>query len=268
MRFEKWQGLGNDYLIVERDGWPIALTPDRASLLCDRNRGVGGDGILEVAEERGTPRMIVWNPDGSQAENCGNGIRMVARYLAAGDRLPDDGRILTGGGPVHVSVLDDDLVSVRMGRASFPAGERREPLEAGDEIVELAEVSVGNPHAIIEHEAPDQVVRRLGPRIEVDPRFPDRTNVEFVRYDAADELTMRVWERGVGETMACGTGACAAAAAAVRLGGLMSPVTVHLAGGDLRIDVDDDLEITMTGPAEPIYSGRLSRPLTSALEDL
>ena len=268
MRFEKWQGLGNHYLIVERDGWPLALSPERARLLCDRNRGVGGDGILEIDGETGVPRMIVWNPDGSQAENCGNGIRMVARYLAATDRLPEDGRILTGGGPVHVSVLDDGQVSVRMGRASFPAGETREELRAGDRTVELAEVSVGNPHAIIEHDDPDEVVRVLGPLIEVDPRFPDRTNVEFIRRDAEDELTMRVWERGVGETMACGTGACAAAAAAVRLSGLRSPATVHLLGGDLRIAVDDDLEITMTGPAEPIYSGRLSRQLTSALEAL
>jgi diaminopimelate epimerase len=268
MRFAKWQGLGNHYLIVEREAWPLALTPARARRICDPNFGVGGDGILEISDEGGVPRMTVWNPDGSQAENCGNGIRMVARHLAAAGRLPADGRILTGGGPVTVRPLDGDRVQVRMGRARFPAGEARERLQVGGEAVELAEVSMGNPHAIIEHPSPDEVVRSLGPAIEVSERFPERTNVEFVRAEGPSELTMRVWERGVGETLACGTGACAAAVAGVRLGGLASPVTVHLAGGDLEIAVDDDLEVTMTGPAEEVYRGELSPELVHALEEL
>ena len=251
MRFGKWQGLGNHYLIVEREAWPLALTPARARRVCDANFGVGGDGVLEVSDEGGTPRMTVWNPDGSEAENCGNGIRMVARYLEAAGRLPADGR-----------------VEVHMGRARFPAGEGREELRVDGLAVELAEVSMGNPHAIIEHPDPEQVVRRLGPAIEVAERFPERTNVEFVRADGPSELTMRVWERGVGETLACGTGACAAAVAAVRLAGLRSPVTVHLAGGDLEIAVDDDLEVTMTGPAEPVYEGELSPELVRRLEAL
>jgi diaminopimelate epimerase len=268
MRFAKWQGLGNHYLIVERDAWPLALTPARARRLCDPHFGVGGDGILEISHEDGVPRMTVWNPDGSQAENCGNGIRMVARHLAATGRLPADGRILTGGGPVTVRPLEGDLVRVRMGRARFPAGEGRERLQVDGQAIELAEVSMGNPHAIIEHPAPDDVVRSLGPAIEVAERFPQRTNVEFVRAEGPSELTMRVWERGVGETLACGTGACAAAVAGVRLGGLRSPVTVHLAGGDLEIAVDDDLEVTMTGPAQEVYRGELSPDMARALEEL
>ena len=212
--------------------------------------------------------MTVWNPDGSQAENCGNGIRMVARYLEGEGRLPADGRVLTGAGPVTVRPLPGGRVQVEMGRARFPAGETREELSGDGWSVELAEVSMGNPHAIIEHPAPDDVVRALGPAIEVDPRFPERTNVEFVRAEGPSELTMRVWERGAGETLACGTGACAAAVAGVRLGGLTSPVTVHLAGGDLEIAVDDDLEVTMTGPAQEIYRGELSPDLARALEEL
>ncbi len=268
MRFAKWQGLGNDYLIVEIAEWPLPLTPARARRLCDRNFGVGGDGVLEVTDDGGVPRMTVWNPDGSHAENCGNGIRMVARHLAAQGRLPADGRILTDGGPVTVRPAGGDRVEVRMGRARFPAGEARERLTVAGGDVELAEVSMGNPHAIVEHPAPDEVVRSLGPAIETDPRFPDRVNVEFVRAEGPSEITMRVWERGVGETLACGTGACAAAVAAVRLGGLRSPVTVHLAGGDLEIAVDDDLEVTMTGPAEEVYRGELSADLARALEGL
>ena len=268
MRFAKWQGLGNDYLIVEAADWPLPLTPARARRICDRNFGVGADGILELADEGGVPRMTVWNPDGSRAENCGNGIRMVARHLMGEGRLPADGRILTDGGPVSVRPAGGDRVEVRMGRARFPAGEVRERLSVDGGDVELAEVSMGNPHAIVEHPSPDDVVRSLGPAIEAAARFPDRTNVEFVRAEGPSEITMRVWERGVGETLACGTGACAAAVAAVRLGGLESPVTVHLAGGDLEIAVDDDLEVTMTGPAVEVYRGELSADLARALEEL
>ena len=266
MRFAKWQGTGNHHLVVESAAWALPITPARARRILDPAFGVGGDGILELTDDGGTPRMTVWNADGSQAENCGNGIRIVARYLEADGRLPADGRILTGGGPVTVRTLDDGRVAVSMGRARFPAGEAREELRVNGSSVELAEVSMGNPHAVIEHPAPEDVVLALGPRIEVDARFPERTNVEFVRPDGPSELTMRVWERGVGETLACGTGACAAAVAGVRLGGLASPVTVHLAGGDLEIAVDDDLEVTMTGPAEEIYRGELSHELARALE--
>jgi diaminopimelate epimerase len=269
MKFAKWHGLGNHHLVVERSEWPLALNPARARRILDPNVGVGGDGILEIStEDDGTPRMTVWNPDGSQAENCGNGIRIVARFLQLTGRLPDDGRILTGGGPVVVRALDDGRVEVRMGRARFPSGEGREALAVHGLPVAVAEISMGNPHAVIEHPSPGEVVGVLGPVIEVDPRFPDRTNVEFVRSDGPSELTMRVWERGVGETLACGTGACAAAVAGVRLGGLTSPVTVHLLGGDLLIDVGDDLEVTMTGPAEEIYRGELSPDLVRSLEEL
>lgn len=268
MRFEKWQGLGNNYLIVRREKWPLAITPERARLICDRNFGVGGDGILEVDTETGTPRMTVWNPDGSHAENCGNGIRMVARHLVAHGEIDGGGTVITGAGPVEVTELADRRVRVDMGRAVFPDGEGRERLATSGGEVEFAFVTTGNPHAIIEHDDPAAVVRALGPEIEVAPRFPNRTNVEFVRRDGPSEITMRVWERGVGETLACGTGACASAVAAVRLSGATSPVTVHLAGGDLEIDVADDLGVTMTGPAELIYAGELSPDLIARLETM
>ncbi len=260
--FQKWQGLGNHYVVTETSAWPVPLSPARARVVCDANLGIGSDGILEVVMHDDGPEMVVWNPDGSNAENCGNGIRMVARYLDVTGRLPEDGRILTGAGPVRVTV-DGEVVAVQMGRAVFPAGESEESLATDLGVVSLTAVSMGNPHAIIRHDAPDSVVRSLGPLVEVSPRFPERTNVEFIRRDGPGEITMRVWERGVGETMACGTGACAAAVAAVRLDGATTPVTVHLAGGDLIIDVTDDLEVTMTGPALPVYEGRMSADLTA-----
>ncbi len=266
MRFEKWQGLGNNYLIVRRDQWLIRITPERAQLLCDPHFGVGGDGILEIDHELGRPRMTVWNPDGSIAENCGNGIRMVGRHLARRGDLPADGIVETGGGPAHVVVLPDRRVRVGMGRAVFPDGEGFDTMTTDDGDLEFAVVTTGNPHAIFPHDDPADAVLRLGPGIEVDPRFPNRTNVEFVRLDGPSEITMRVWERGVGETMACGTGACASAVAAVRLAGRVSPVTVHLKGGDLQVAVDDDLEMTMTGPAELVYEGNLSNALEVRLE--
>lgn len=269
MRFEKWQGIGNNYLVVRRADWPFAITPERARLVCDRNFGVGGDGILELDFDAEHPRMTVWNPDGSNSENCGNGIRMVTRHLLAHGDLPaGGGTVLTGGGPVGVRPVGGADVEVRMGRAVFPDGETRESLSVNGQNVDFAFVTTGNPHAVIEHPEPASVVQTLGPQIEIAPRFPDRTNVEFIRVDGPSEITMRVWERGVGETMACGTGACASAVAAVRLTGLQSPVTVHLAGGDLAIAVDNDLEVTMTGPAELIYEGRLSPELAERLEAL
>ncbi len=263
--FEKWQGLGNHFVVTESSAWAFPITAARARVLCDSYVGVGADGVLEVVLAGGVPEMRVWNPDGSVAENCGNGVRVVARYLEGRGLLPIGGRILTGAGEVVVSV-DGPVVSVDMGYAHFPAGEGDEALETGVGTVTLAEVSMGNPHAVIRHDDPDAVVATIGPLVEASPRFPDRTNVEFVRRDGPSEITMRVWERGAGETMACGTGACAAAAAGVRLDGLVSPVTVHLAGGDLVIAVGDDLRVTMTGPAEPIFSGVLSPDLISRLE--
>lgn len=266
MRFQKWQGTGNDHVVVDRDGLPWPMSAARAVLLCDRHRGIGADGVLEVSFEDGHPRMTVWNADGSVSQNCGNGIRIVARYLHGESRLPADGVVLTGDETTRVRVLDDGRVEVRMGTARMPAGERHDHLQVDGSSVRFTEVSMGNPHAVVEHWDPDAVVATIGPAMETDPRFPERTNVEFVRIDGPSELTMRVWERGVGRTLACGTGACAAAVAAVRLDGLVSPVTVHLEGGDLLVAVDDDLQVTMTGPAEPVFTGEVSGALRALLD--
>ena len=260
MRFEKWQGTGNHHVVVERDNLPRPMDADWARRLCEPHFGVGADGVLEVSWDAGHPRMTVWNADGSIAENCGNGIRIVARYLAGRGHLPDDGIVLTGEQTTRVDVRGDGTVAVHMGRASFPAGERRETLAGGGETLAFVEVSMGNPHAVIEvaaGEDPETALYEHGARVEGDPRFAERVNAEFVRVDAPDHATVWVWERGVGPTMACGTGACAVAAALVRTRAGVSPMTISLPGGDRAIAVDDDLNVVMTGPAERVYRGEL-----------
>ncbi|MCB0873788.1 MAG: diaminopimelate epimerase [Actinobacteria bacterium] len=261
MRFEKWHGTGNHHVVVDVDALPAAMSPARARLLCDPFTGIGADGVLVVSVDDGHPRMTVWNADGSVAENCGNGIRIVAAHLHRDGRLPEDGAVLTGQERTVVTVLDDGAVRVRMGRARFPAGDGLEALTTSTGDVVFTEVSMGNPHAVVLHQDPVHAVTDLGPEMEVAPRFPHRTNAEFVRVEDDHRLLVRVWERGVGATMACGTGACAAAAVAVSTGAVETPVEVSLAGGTLVIDVDDDLEITMTGPAEHLYTATLAHPL-------
>ncbi len=258
MRFEKWQGLGNHHVVVEREHLPRPMDAAWARALCDPHVGIGADGVLEVSWDDGRPRMTVWNADGTVAENCGNGIRIVARYLDAAGRLPADGVVLTGDEQTRVAVGPDGLVRVDMGEARFPSGERRETLDMGGTPLAFVEVSLGNPHAVIEvppDQDPADAMARYGAQVEVEPRFPDRVNAEFVRVDGPGAATVRVWERGVGPTMACGTGACAVAAALVRTRGADSPVTVTLPGGDLHVEVGDDLRIVMTGPAERVFRG-------------
>ncbi len=265
MDFEKWQGTGNHHIVVERERLDAPMTPERAIELCSAAFGVGADGVLEISFEGDTPRMTVWNADGSNAESCGNGIRIVAAYLARDGRLPTDGIVLTGGSRTRVRILGDGLVEVHMGSATLPNGPALTELETDAGPVEALEVTIGNPHAVIDSDDPAAYVRDVGPAVETHPHFPNRTNVEFVRGDGPSEVTMRVWERGVGETLSCGTGACATAVAAVIRTGAVSPVMVHVAGGTLTIAVADDLDVTMTGPVEHVYSGTLSPGFSAAL---
>lgn len=268
MDFEKWQGTGNHHIVIERERLEIPMSAERAIELCNAAFGIGADGVLEISFEDGTPRMTVWNADGTRAENCGNGIRIVAAYLARDGRLPADGIVRTGTSDTHVRMLGDDLVEVRMGTAELPDGSSPVELATASGTVSALCVSMGNPHAVIADADPGTRVRTLGPELEVHPHFPGRTNVEFVRVDGPSERTMRVWERGVGETLSCGTGACATAVAAVVQDGAPSPVTVHVAGGTLEIAVDDDLNVTMTGPVEHVFTGRLAPGFAAALGEV
>jgi diaminopimelate epimerase len=262
MRFSKWHGLGNDYLLVERADLGRPLEPQLVRLLCDYHVGIGADGILEVLSAEG-PRaeVVIWNPDGSTAELSGNGTRIAARWLAR--RSGEDEVVVAVGPREVVARLRGGLeVETEMGRVDVG------PLETlavdGTEL-EFTPVSVGNPHAVIRREPDRAELLRLGPLVENHERFPARTNVQLVRVDSRAEATVGVWERGAGETLSSGTSAVAVAAASVANGWVESPVTIHLAGGDMRVELDEDMNARLTGAAQEICTGEVSAEL---LEDV
>jgi diaminopimelate epimerase len=254
MRLSKWHGLGNDYLLVEQAELPVPLTPDRVKRICDYHFGVGSDGILEVVSTNGDQaEVVIWNPDGSTAELSGNGTRIAARWLArrAG---ADEVRILVGPRLVLARLRGKRDVEQDMG--AVEVGEP-ETIDIDGETVELTPVSVGNPHAVIQRLPDRGELLRLGPLVENHARFPERTNVQLVRVDGDHELSVGVWERGAGETLSSGTSAVAASAAAVANGWCESPVTVHLAGGDLHVELAEG-RARLTGPAEEICTVELA----------
>ena len=278
MRFEKWQSLGNDYAIVEEGELPFELTAARVRALCAPHTGIGSDGLLVLApsEERGfVASLRIFNPDGSEAELSGNGVREAVMYLRRrGWTDSDSFSLSTPAGEVRPRITGVNTCTVDMGRArlrseaDFPSGgeDGQGKLEAAGREFSFQFVQVGNPQCAIEleDELPDLDLSVYGPPIERHELFPNRTNVSFWRRDADEEISARIFERGVGETMASGTGATGAAVAAV-LRGADSPVTVHMEGGALEVDAGEDLHIDLTGWAVPVYSGTLSDEL---LEDL
>ena len=249
MKLSKWQALGNDYLLVEQAELTQPLTPGRVRQLCDYHYGVGSDGLLEITSLDGTRAEIrIWNPDGSTAELSGNGLRIVAAWLAR--RSGAEHVTLSVGTREVEAVIDPDgNIAVDVGRVEV--GEMEE-LDLGDERMEFTPVSVGNPHAVVRREPERGELLRLGPRIERHSRFPERTNVQLVRVDGRNDLSVGVWERGAGETLSSGTSSVAAAAAAVANGWCESPVHVHLPGGDLLVELDKQGGARLTGPAEEI----------------
>jgi len=273
VRFHKYQALGNDYLVLEAGvGEPA---PDVVRAVCDRHLGVGADGVLieDVAPDGGLALRIL-NPDGSEAEKSGNGLRIFARYLWDQGRVGvEPFAVATRGGRVCCQVHDAGrMVYVEMGVASFDAaaipvaGPRREvvdeEIEAGGERMRFTAVGVGNPHCVVFVDAPTpELARRLGPALEAHPAFPRRTNVQFVRVVDRGRIEMQIWERGAGTTLASGSSACAAAAASVRLGLCDGDVTVAMPGGELEITVAADYELTMLGPVRKVAEGTLAGEL-------
>ena len=276
MRFEKWTALGNDYIVVEHSQLPWELDAERIRRLCEPHFGVGSDGILllaPAADERHVAELRIFNPDGSEAELSGNGAREAGLYLrAAGWTDADEFTILTKAGTVRPRITGPNEVSMALGRASvtsddYPRGpeDGKGALSAGGREWAFQHVNVGNPQCVIEVgeevEALDLVA--IGPEIEGHELFPNRTNVSFVSIDDSS-VRARIYERGVGETLSSGTGASGAAVAA-HLRGSRNPITVCLDGGELEVDVSEELELTLTGTASRVYAAELDADLAHSL---
>jgi diaminopimelate epimerase len=275
MKFHKYQALGNDYLVVD---WPASKPVDTALVrrICDRNFGVGSDGILVGARLSADKfDLRIFNPDGSEAEKSGNGLRIFARYLWDSELVQDSYFIVaTKGGDVVCQVRDSGRnVFVEMGRASFDSSvipvngppHREvigETLDIGGEQLRFTALTVGNPHCVIHRdEISASLARRLGPLIETHALFPNRTNVQFVKVLESHRIQIEIWERGAGYTLASGSSSCAAAAASVKLGYCSGDVTVSMPGGTLQIGVKPDFSIDMLGPVEKVAEGTLAPEL-------
>ncbi|MGO9319835.1 MAG: diaminopimelate epimerase [Solirubrobacteraceae bacterium] len=291
MRFEKWQALGNDYLIVERHELPFELTPARVRRLCDGHFGVFADGVLllsKPADPAHVADLRIFNPDGSEAELSGNGAREAILYLRTrGWTDQDSFTIHTAAGEIRPRITGADTCTVDMGRASlsstdFPGGpeDGKGEVMSGGRLWGFRHVSIGNPQCAIHVASEDELaaldLEAIGPSIEGDAQFPNRTNVSwYTELQPGDEspparIRARIFERGVGETLSSGTGATGAAVAhALEYEPPLRPtrVTVLLDGGELEVEVGEDLRVNLTGWARPVFEGRLSEDFQKELHE-
>jgi len=279
VRFEKWQALGNDYVIIEARALPFPLTAERVRRLCAPHTGIGADGVLllgEPSEAGFAAALRIFNPDGSEAELSGNGARQAALYLRRrGIARAERFSIETRAGEIRPRITSEQTCTIELGQArlrsaDYPSGgdDGRGELLAGGRRWRFQHVQVGNPQCAIRVESAG-VLERLpvaeyGPAIERHELFPNRTNVSWYAVLGPDRIRARIFERGVGETSASGTGAVGAAVAHVLAGGA-SPVTVELDGGELEVAVDEDLRIELSGWARPVFAGTLSDELLEEL---
>jgi diaminopimelate epimerase len=308
VHFKKYHGLGNDYLVIDPNVQDFAMTEANIRLICDRNFGVGSDGILYGPCNRMTddgeqmtdsgerkavissgphppssalrplssvPVLRIFNPDGSEAEKSGNGLRIFAKYLFEKKYVRSKSfQIKTLGGVVDVQVQDKtaNLIRINMGTVTFiseeipVAGPRREvvnePLDVNGTGYKVTCLSIGNPHCVIPmQQISEEIARAIGPFVENHPMFPHRINMQIVRVIDRTNIDIRIWERGAGYTLASGSSSCAAAAASHKLGLVDNDITVHMPGGTLRIEIGTDGRIHMTGPVEGTFEGRFHSDL-------
>ena len=285
--FFRGHGLGNDYLVMDPKELSFRLTPKNVELICNRNWGLGSDGILAlVASKKANFGLRIFNPDGSEAEKSGNGLRIFARYLhATGKTKKRHFTVETKGGLVTIDLHidrhgDASAVTVEMGRATFKPSALpcsliaeeliQQPIMAAGRSLHFTGVSVGNPHCVLFKQPGETWSREdllsLGPALENHTLFPKRTNVQLAVPTGPKEIYILIWERGAGETQASGSSSCAAASAAVRLGLVKSPVTVKMPGGTLNIDVASDFRLTMKGPVAEVARGTLSPSFVRSLK--
>jgi len=272
MRFCKYHALGNDYLVLDPSDFAWELNSFKIQRICHRNFGVGSDGILlgPLETKEGDFGLRIFNPDGSEAEKSGNGLRIFSRYLWDQGLVKDKPfTVMTPGGRVESTVRDRGRsVTVEMGQVSFDSaripveGQRREVLNETmvleGKALRFCAATVGNPHCVVLREkVSEEEARRLGPLIENDSRFPNRTNVQFMKVLDRSNIQIEIWERGAGYTLASGSSSSAAAAVAHRLGLCEGHITVHMPGGELDIRISEDFSVRMTGPVTKIAEGNL-----------
>ena len=275
MRFFKYHALGNDYIVLDPADFPEWEIPSPAQTrtICHRNFGIGSDGILwgPIPSKSCDFGLRIFNPDGSEAEKSGNGLRIFSRYLAdSRHTTASNFTIETMGGDVEVTLLEADrLITVEMGKVSFDSatipvvGPRREVmnerLNAVDRDFNFCAATIGNPHCVLllDHVS-EELARHYGPAIERDPIFPHKTNVQFLEIIDRSNIKIEIWERGAGYTLASGSSSSAAAAVAHRLGLVDANVSVHMPGGTIRIEIGDQFSIRMTGPVTKVGDGSLS----------
>jgi diaminopimelate epimerase len=284
MRVHKYHGCGNDFVMIEdldaalgpAESLPHALV----AVLCDRHKGVGADGVVRIIGREGDPltasagaafRLDYYNAEGAPAGMCGNGIRCLAAFEKRAGRFEGEQLVHSGSRVVAVSALSEGTFRVDMGEPSFERADvpmvgtgpaLRVDVNLDGEVLTGTGVSMGNPHLVvflsdIGREMGDELVQALGPRLERHPDFPERTNVEFVEIVSPTQVRMRVWERGIGETQACGSGACAVAVAAAALERTGPHVIVAQPGGELEIDWTEGGRVWLTGPAEAVFEGEI-----------
>lgn len=270
LQFTKMHGLGNDFMVFDAINQSVQLSPNQLQQLGDRNRGVGFDQLLlvEAGEGEFDFRYRIFNADGSEVENCGNGARCFARFVSEHElSSKKELRVITAGGPILLQ-QQGELVSVNMGQPNFdPASlpfttdhqADRYSVADGHGNIEFGAVSMGNPHIVLPTEDVDSApVERLGPLLEHHPAFPNRVNVGFAQVVDRHTARLRVFERGAGETQACGTGACAAMAVNHQWGKLANEAQIQLPGGNLEIRWQPGQDLWMTGPAETVYHGEIT----------
>lgn len=276
IQFKKYHGLGNDYLVIDPKVSDIKLTPEVIRLICDRNYGVGSDGILYgPLGSKDLPELRIFNPDGSEAEKSGNGLRIFARYLFESKHVRSKNfKVKTLGGIVDVTIQDDaaSMIRINMGKVTFVsteipvAGKKREVVNEDLEInkakYKVTCLSIGNPHCVIAMgEVSEEKAKKLGRFVENHKMFPNRINMQLLKVIDRENIEIRIWERGAGYTLASGSSSCAAAAAAHRLGLVDDKINVKMPGGIILVEIGPAGEIFMTGPVEGVFKGCFHRDL-------
>lgn len=278
MKFTKYHALGNDYLVLDpgNQDEPVTLTPEQIKTICDRHFGIGSDGILfgPQPSSKASFSLRIFNPDGSEAEKSGNGLRIFCRYLWDCQLVNDEPfSVETKGGIVQAKILNSGaFVRVEMGKVGFrsediPVAGRsrevlREQITAGDRTFQFCSATIGNPHCVIPlDDISPSFAKQYGPLLENHVLFPMRTNVQFLKVLDRKNIRIEIWERGAGYTLASGSSSCASAAVARKLGMCDSQITVHMPGGSIEISMDDVFHITMTGPVTRVADGTLSQEI-------